>query len=97
MYWNYRVIKSNVPVQDEDKVYEVYALHEVYYDNDGYPGSWTLNPITLDNYDDSEDMKDSITLMMDAFKKPVLLLTEDTEGNECLIEIDTPTTTGDVI
>lgn len=39
--WNYRVIRS----VGEDET--LYSVHEVYYDDEGKPESWTCEPVDL--------------------------------------------------
>lgn len=65
MTWNYRVISH---VWDDGSV--SYGIHEVYYDGKN-PHSWTASPIT-GYYEDREELKQSLFLMLDAFYKPVL-------------------------
>ena len=38
MSWDYRVVKKE----------DMYGIHEVYYDEDGWPYLCTKNPITMD-------------------------------------------------
>lgn len=84
MYWNYRVIKTPCVGIDGESTW-LYAIHEVYYDEDEKPGSWTMNPMTLNDYDDYDDLKGSLELMEGAFKKPVLELVQMDCGEEYLI------------
>ena len=45
--WNYRIVRHQYP---EEVGYEIapaargFAIHEVYYDEDGKPWAWTENP-----------------------------------------------------
>lgn len=69
MGWNYRIIKETLTGPDGDTA-DCYGIHEVYYDPDGKPTGWSdaIQPYgeTLD------DLKTDMSLMMQAFEKPVL-------------------------
>ena len=62
--WNYRIIEN-----------AGYAVHEVYYDDEGNPTSWTANSVGIigDTFDEiCRDLK----LYAKAFEKPVLTLVD---------------------
>ena len=67
MGWNYRIIKRKI----EDN-YCTHAIHEVYYDDNGEPRSWTTEPQWLSSDDGVEGLKADIKCMMEAFECPVL-------------------------
>jgi hypothetical protein len=69
MSWNYRVVHRHLvhPNGGED----VYAVHEVYYDDDGNPTMVTENPVYLAAESVKELNADRI-LMGAACRKPVL-------------------------
>lgn len=69
MSWNYRVLKSG----------DTYALHEVYYDDDGRISGWLMEPVKLEGFTSLEDMAISLEIMMnDATKGVIELPTETT-------------------
>lgn len=69
MSWNHRVLLTHVQLGPEN--FEHYAVHEVYYDENGAPTSWTKEPITVVG-DDYEDCKASYEMIARAFTLPVL-------------------------
>lgn len=67
MTWNYRILAhKNV---DNDEVY--LQIHEVYYDQDNNPISYTENPITVGG-EDINSIKWSLNKMQEAINKPIL-------------------------
>lgn len=86
--WNYRVLEVSKYNETMDMTYTTYAIHEVYYDDDGNIEGWTMDYMSLNNYESVDDMKGSMTLMMKAFEKPILREFIDEDGNEQLIEIN---------
>ena len=71
MSWNYRVVK-NYHVEGE----EYFAIHEVYYDDDGNPKACTALPVAfLGN--DIADLKAVLDMAKQACDKPVLDYYED--------------------
>ncbi len=67
MNWNYRIIEH---VYAESS----FGLHEVYYDEQGKPNGYILDKTPWG--DDIEGVKETLKLMQEAFKAPVLRLTE---------------------
>ena len=65
MSWNHRVVKN----EKDGEVF--YAIHEVYYDDDGNPHSITENPIPAFGKDITE-ITHNLIHMMSALTKPVL-------------------------
>lgn len=66
MSWNYRVIKSI-----EENGEAVFAIHEVYYDQNHIPHSCTVDPIAL-QAESLEDLKLELEQIKKAFENPVL-------------------------
>lgn len=66
MSWNYRIIKR-IPEQGEP----YYGIFEVYYDKYRNIKAWTTEPVTP-VWEDIEDLKGSLELMLRAFEKDVL-------------------------
>lgn len=66
-HWNYRVIKRTLNDDDEQ-----YAIHEVYYDDDSQPTSWSTDP---DNAwgETKEDLIEVLKMQQDALEKPILI------------------------
>lgn len=50
---------------------KTFEIHEVYYDRDGKPSSYTQNPI-IPTGDSIPELMGDLTYMMEAFKKPIL-------------------------
>lgn len=66
--WNYRVLHN--PKDGS------YAVHEVYYDNQGNPGSWTERPSAP--YGESlDDFQNDLRAINRAFERPFLQVTAD--------------------
>ncbi len=66
-HWNYRVVGH-----DTDSEEPWFAIHEVYYEDDGSPRLMSLNPIyakgeTLDG------LKEDMAMMFIAFSKPIFV------------------------
>lgn len=70
MSWNYRLIRSTYGEEIG------YAVHEVYYDEDGQPTSMSQDPVPLYG-DDPLDAMRTYILMGDAFKNPPLQMVEE--------------------
>lgn len=64
--WNYRVIKSQDPI---DGV--TFKIHEVYYDESGEIEMWTERPTVLEE-GSMESLKTTLKHMLDATRKPPL-------------------------
>ncbi len=66
-HWNYRVIRFFV---DESPHY---AIHEVFYGDDGKPSSYGENPaVAMWEWDEDVSGIVILDMMREAFKKPVL-------------------------
>ena len=64
-HWNYRVIKS--VVDDEDS----FAVHEVYYNDDGSIMGWIDTPVTL--VSEESDFAFMLSKLPSAISKPLLV------------------------
>jgi hypothetical protein len=53
----------------DDSIY--YAIHEVYYDEDGKVNGWTEEPIRI-LAESLEDLKFTLERLVECFDKPVL-------------------------
>ena len=82
MTWNYRIIKSEYSLK-EIKGTE-FAIHEVYYDKDYNPTSWTEKPSYLCS-ETKEDLLGDLILIRQAFKRPVLVEKEGKLYEESLV------------
>lgn len=69
MSWNYRVIRQKVIVDDEE--FDSFAIHEVYYDEDGKPGSITSDPVEPSGQT-LQELGEDLRRMVAALNKPVL-------------------------
>ena len=65
MGWNHRVMAH----EEEDSVY--LQIHEVYYDKNGVPESYTSRPVTVGG-ETTKTMTWSLNKMKECLKKPVL-------------------------
>lgn len=73
MTWNYRVMTMNNGA--------TYTIHEVYYDEEGKPRSYTVDPI--DPCGESlKDLKTELSWMRKALSKPILT-PDDFDVKEC--------------
>ena len=67
MTWNYRIIYH-------DKTdYPDYAIHEVFYDEDGKVESWTSNPIDPSGGSKAELIRVLEMMLNDVKKTPILI------------------------
>jgi hypothetical protein len=71
--WNYRVVrKRNVsPDTKDERVNYTYAIHEAYYDDNGYVGAITQDPIEPFG-EDIEELRHVWVMMAEAFGLPIL-------------------------
>lgn len=65
MTWNHRILAS----EHKGEVY--YQIHEVYYNDNGTPNSYTKNPITIGS-DDIEGIKWQLEHIPKCLEKPIL-------------------------
>lgn len=69
MSWNYRVLRSFHTSGDYSEY--AFTIHEVYYDKEGNPKSWSKN--SIDPHGTSMDeLKSDMKMMSSALEKPVL-------------------------
>ncbi|MBL0732408.1 MAG: hypothetical protein JJW03_06120 [Desulfosarcina sp.] len=73
--WNYRVVrKKNTYINStnkEKKIAYTYAIHEAYYDKNGYVGSITQDPVEPFG-ENVEELRHSWAMMAEAFGQPIL-------------------------
>lgn len=66
MAWNHRVLRH---VKNGEILF---AIHEVYYDENNNPHSCTAEPVYALGYDTLDNLALDLQRMLDACKKPVL-------------------------
>ncbi|MCP4681951.1 MAG: addiction module protein [Desulfobacterales bacterium] len=73
--WNYRVVrKKNIYFdhsKEDERVDYTYAIYEAYYDNNGYVGAITQDPVEPFG-ENIEELRHSWVMMAEAFGKPIL-------------------------
>lgn len=73
--WNYRVVRKKTVYQDssgkKERTNYTYAIHEAYYDKNGFAGSITEDPVEPFG-ETIEELRHSWVMMAEAFGKPVL-------------------------
>jgi len=73
--WNYRVVRKRHiyadPRDKKEKVDYTYAIHEAYYDNNGFVGAITQDPIEPFG-ENIEELRHSWVMMAEAFGLPIL-------------------------
>ena len=69
-HWNHRVIVK------ESFGDTIYAIHEVYYDDNNVPHSWTLNPCKVTGVK-IEEVKQDLERMMKCLDQPHLRIVDD--------------------
>ena len=68
--WNHRIIRHiEHRTHMDDSIY--YAIHEVYYDEDGKVKGWTEEPIRILE-ESLEDLKATLQRLSESFNNPVL-------------------------
>jgi hypothetical protein len=72
MTWNYRLIKWSASTSEGIVTEEGVAIHEVYYDAQGNPTSWTSNPVSFSG-DSPEEVIEILGRALEGCKKPVLV------------------------
>ncbi len=78
MSWNYRALKRTVNEET------IYAIHEVYYDDNGTPNGWGSEP-SWPQGETAEELGDDFDAYQVARTKPMLEVTED----DTLVPMDT--------
>lgn len=68
--WNHRVIRSTHEIEPFPPE-EMFAIHEVYYDEAGTPSSWTAEPISIAG-DTWKEAAEAWMRMQRAFELPAL-------------------------
>ncbi len=73
--WNYRVVRKKTVYHDssgrKERTNYTYAIHEAYYDKNGFAGAITTDPIEPFG-ETIEELRHSWVMMAEAFGKPVL-------------------------
>jgi len=73
--WNYRVVRKKKVYQDssgkKERIDYTYAIHEAYYDKNGFAGAITEDPIEPFG-ETIEELRHSWLMMAEAFGKPML-------------------------
>lgn len=81
MSWNYRVVRTEFPATEYQKANVRWAIHEVYYDNDGMDTSpsWTEDPVgpevwesELDGRDPVDCLREDLNRQLHDLSKPVI-------------------------
>ena len=81
MSWNYRICTHlfsdkktfvNNPKLAKNEDTRIFAVHSVYYDKDGLPEGCSKNPESVGGYETQVELKSTIGMLQEAFKKPVL-------------------------
>jgi len=68
--WNHRIIRHIEKITHmDDSIY--YAIHEVYYGEDGKIKGWTEEPIRIME-ESLEDLKATLQRLSESFNNPVL-------------------------
>lgn len=76
MSWNYRVMRHQHTHQDGE-IETIYAIHEVYYNEEGHPTNWSKDPTGITS--DEQDFKDTLEKLRVAAEKPTLDFTTGEE------------------
>ena len=63
--WNYRVMKRNFNQEKQ------FAIYEVYYDDNGNPNAWSMEPMYICG-ETLEELMEDFKHYSSAFDKPVL-------------------------
>jgi hypothetical protein len=84
--WEYRVLRKTVKSVNEEKIYHIYQIIEVYYNNKNEIDGWIdLLGDATSNYDSYDDLKSTIiNLLPKAFNKPVLVSDENDNLSELI-------------
>ncbi len=73
--WNYRVVRKRAPYIDpkdkKERLGYTYAIHEAYYDENGYVGAITQEPVEPFG-GNVEELRHSWVMMAEAFGQPML-------------------------
>lgn len=80
MKWNYRVLEFVDPANDEPWQ----AIHEVYYDADGLPESYSEGPAVVMSHDAGNNKADLglvLDKMREALEKPALVESDFKRSN----------------
>lgn len=77
MSWNYRVVKSTEshPNFRNGEPYEVYAIHEIYYDENGVVNGHVEKP-EIGPYEELGELLPTLKRLAEALDKPIILVNE---------------------
>ena len=71
MHWNYRVMRRLYPNCITGGMYETFGIYEVYYDENGEPSGWSMNPESI-SAETPEGIQWMVEKFQEALTKPVL-------------------------
>ncbi|MFY7843719.1 hypothetical protein [Chryseobacterium gambrini] len=75
-FWHYQIINTGT------KETPFYGVHEVYInEKTGKIIMWTEDPVALDNYEDTEELRSDLEKILSDIKKQPILLEADLEKN----------------
>jgi len=84
MTWNYRLVKTP-RAKKEDDIF-LYNIHEVYYNNKGEATAMTVEPVSPNNIDETDDkearesiIRDLKMMLHDVEKHPIFIPPKDGE------------------
>ena len=73
--WNYRVVRKKSvdadAIDEKERANYTYAIHEAYYDKNGYVGAITQDPIEPFG-ENIEELRHAWVMMAEAFGQPIL-------------------------
>ncbi len=69
-YWNYRVIGDSAPTGGGD-FEDVLTIHEVYYDSNDAPHSWSADPMWPQG-ESLDGLRAELNRMLEALDKPII-------------------------
>ncbi len=94
--WDHRVVRRNYEYGSGQSE-EIFAIHEVYYNNAGEIESMTENP-TIPIGNDLEELKKVLENFMTALSKPVIEYDIKFAENDCFtgLDLDEDDTVGEV-
>jgi len=69
--WNYRVVRKKYINPDTERISYTYAIHEAYYDNNGYVEAVTQDPVEPFG-ENVEELRHSWIMIAEAFGLPLL-------------------------
>lgn len=67
--WNHRVMRRTYPKAADPTTY--FEIHEVFYDANGKPDGWTVDPVAPQG-ESVEELAQELRMMLKATEQPVL-------------------------